>query len=228
MVKTRQMKTIIVEDHPLLQEAIKNLFLNNFPESEIECFSSPKRALMHIQNRKADVMTVDLEYSDGSCGINFVSEVRKFNDTTRIVAYTSHKVFQILNSLKKAGFNSYVCKESIDRELIDTIEYVLKKSVNSFYESPSFKNNIDEHILIEEKFFSSEYEKLKTLTKTEVKAIDIITNNREISNEDLAENLGIKTTTVKKHITNIYNKIRVSSKEGIALFFNHIKEKKLK
>ncbi len=218
------MNILILEDHPILLKAIFGIVSENFNANDIFSYDSPKKALTEINSKNIDLMLVDLEYANKECGINYVTEIRKIDPCVRIIAYTSHKIFQILNGLKGHGFNGYVSKEASDTELIETINKVMKLSSDEFFESDSYKKYMFNHQYIEEKYFCSEYETLKSLTKAEIKAIDIITRKKDISNKELADDLGVKTTTVKKHLSNIYHKIKVSSKEGIALFFRHLNE----
>ncbi|MFA8434076.1 MAG: response regulator [Marinifilaceae bacterium] len=212
------MKILIIEDHPLLKTAMEGMLLTLLPNAKIQSFSYPSLALPIVQNHPVDLMLVDLEYSNGECGIQFVKEVKQKRSQIRAIAYTSHKLNQILKDIRNARFNSYINKDANEGEVSETIEAVLQRPENSFYESSSFikhRKTIEEQ---EARYYSSDYEKLKSLTKTEKKAFQLIAEENTSSNSQLAEKLGVQLNTLKKHMNHIYRKLGVKSKDGIKHF----------
>ncbi len=71
---------------------------------------------------------------------------------------------------------------------------------------------------MENKFFSSEYEREISLTPTENKVCQLIAVNPKVDNTILAKQMEMKLNTLKKHITSIYKKLDVHSKEGVVIY----------
>ncbi len=214
------MNILVVEDHILLRIASEKLLKEMFPEASVKGFDSPSKALLFIQNRHVDFMLVDLEYNNQEDGISFVKKVKQKNNTIKCVAYTSHKITQVLKDIREAGFNSYLNKDVSEKEMLETIDAVMERPFDVFYESTSYlkqKKTIEEQA---SKYYSSDYEKLKSLTKTEKKALQLISQENTSSNDQLANKLGIQLNTMKKHLTNIYRKLNVKSKDGLMHFWN--------
>ncbi|MPQ45507.1 response regulator [Marinifilum sp. N1E240] len=215
-----KMNILVVEDHTLLRTASEKLLKEMFPEARVEGFSSPSKAMPFIQNRDVEFMIVDLEYNNQEDGISFVKEVKQKKSNIKCIAYTSHKINQVLKDIREAGFNSYLNKDASEKEMLETVDAVLDQPDDVFYESSSylkFKKAIEEQ---ESKYYSTDYEKLKSLTKTEKKALQLISEENTSSNDLLANKLGIRLNTMKKHLSNIYRKLNVKSKDGLKHFWN--------
>ena len=209
---------VIVEDHSVLLSGLIDLVENKLEVSSVKGFCTPLKTECHVDWQSVDLVIVDLEFKNGDCGIEFANKLRREYPDLRIIAYSSHKIFSILNQLKRNGFNSYVCKERPIKELIDTINKVTKQSVNVFYESDSYREFMHDRKIVENKFFSSTYEKHVSLTPTENRVCQLIAANPKIDNTILAKQMEMKLNTLKKHITSIYKKLDVHSKDGIVLF----------
>jgi DNA-binding NarL/FixJ family response regulator len=211
------MNVVIVEDHSVLLYGLIEIVESKFELDSIEGFCTPTKAESHVNWQDVDLLIVDLEFKNGDCGINFANCLRKAYSKLRIIAYSSHKIFSVLNQLKRNGFNSYVCKEMPIKELINTIDVVIKQSVNGFYESDSYRKFMHDRKTVENKFFTSLYEKQVSLTPTENKVCQLIAINPKLDNTILAKQMEMKLNTLKKHITSIYKKLDVKSKEGICM-----------
>lgn len=218
------MNVIIIEDHTLLKMAVVQMINGLYPEAQVDSYTYPSLALPMVQNRQVDLMIVDLEYNNKECGISFVAQYRDLNKNCRYIAYTSHKVNQILKEIKRAGFNAYVNKEAKENEIADCIASVLSREAHLFYESHSYCKQIKTIEDDDRRFYSSDYEKLKSLTKTETKALQLIAEENMSTNNQLADKLGIQLNTMKKHLTNIYRKLNVKSKDGIKHFCERVKK----
>ncbi len=136
------MNVIIVEDHSVLLYGLIEIIEHKFQLVSVEGFCTPVKTESHVNWQDVDLLIVDLEFKNGDCGIKFANSLRKVYPDLHIIAYSSHKIFSVLNQLKRNGFNSYVCKEMPIKELINTIDVVMKQSVNSFYESDSYRKFI--------------------------------------------------------------------------------------
>ncbi len=212
------MNVVIVEDHAVLLYGLIEIIESKLEVSSIEGFCTSAKSEYHAKWLETDLLIADLEFKNGECGIDFVKKLRVRYPKIRIIAYSSHKIFSVLNKLKRSGFNSYVCKEMPVKELINTIGMVMKQSPNVFYESGSYRKFMHERKTVENKFFSSKYERDISLTPTERVVCERIADMPKIDNSILAKDLNMKLNTLKKHITSIYKKLDVHSKEGVVIY----------
>lgn len=192
-----------------------------FPAAEICCFSNPDKAQHHLDWNVVDLLITDLEFAS-DCGIDLAKKLKSDYPALKVVAYTSHKTASILKQIRPSKFNSYICKEASPQELINIIHRVLKVSANTFTKSSCYYDIKQMTNQAQNNFFSSDYKSNNSLTPTEKLICEMICNNSLIQNKGLAKQLNISENTLKKHITSIYKKLSVKSKEGIKLHFDSV------
>ncbi|GAB7088749.1 response regulator transcription factor [Marinifilum fragile] len=216
------MNIVVIEDHHLLKKASAELLTEMYPDANIESFTYPSKAKAYIQNREIHLMLVDLEYNNKEDGIAFIKELKKIRKELKCIAYTSHNLNQILKDIRSAGFNSYLNKDVGEDEIVSAIDAVMNLHPDVFFESSSFlkhKKAIEEQ---DNKYYNTDYEMLKSLTKTEKKALKLISEDSTSNNDHLAHKLGIQLNTLKKHLSNIYRKLNVRSKDGLKHFHDRV------
>jgi len=209
------MNVVIVEDHSVLLYGLTDILEDKLDDPLIKGFCTPAKAELETNWTETDLLITDLEFKNDESGLDLTKRLRSQFPKLRIIAYSTHKILSILNGLKKNGFNSYVCKEMPVKELLVSIDKVMQQTPKVFYESNSYKTFMHERKLVEEKMFASSYERNVSLTPTEKLVCKKISQNPQITNLDLAIDLKIELNTLKKHITSIYKKLGVKSKEGI-------------
>jgi DNA-binding NarL/FixJ family response regulator len=212
------MNIVIVEDHSVLLYGLTEILENKLNDSFIKGFCTPAKAELETNWAETDLLITDLEFKNGESGLDFTKRLRSRFPGLKAIAYSTHKIFSILNELKRSGFNSYVCKEMQVKELMEAVEMVMKQSPKLFYETNSFRTFMHDRKTVEKKFFTSDYERNVSLTPTEKLVCERIAKNSRIDNSELANELNMQLNTLKKHITSIYKKLGVKSKEGISLF----------
>lgn len=220
------MNIVVIEDHHLLKKASADLLAEMYPEAHIESFTYPSKATAYIQNHEIHLMLVDYEYygRKNEDIISFVAELKQKRKNIKCIAYTNHKLSIIIKDLRKAKFNSYLNKDAKIEDIVSTINAVMNQDSDDFYESPSYlkhKQTVEEE---KQKFFISDFEKQKSLTKTELKVTETTSENSSDSNEQLASKLGISLNTLKKHLSNIYRKLDIKSKDGLKHFHDRVKD----
>ncbi|PXX97045.1 hypothetical protein DF185_18650 [Marinifilum breve] len=214
------MNVVVVEDHSVLLHGLTDILENKLDDPFIKGFCTPAKAELETNWTEVDLLITDLEFKNDESGLDLSKRLRERFPKLRIIAYSTHKIFSILNELKKNGFNSYVCKEMPVKELLLSIDKVMQQSSKVFYESNSYKSFMHERKVVEKKVFTSNYERNVSLTPTEKLVCKKISENPQVANIDLAIDLKMELNTLKKHITSIYKKLGVKSKEGIFLYAN--------
>ncbi|MCY1635099.1 response regulator [Marinifilum sp. D737] len=220
------MNIVVIEDHHLLKKASADLLAEMYPEAHIESFTYPSKATAYIQNHEIHLMMVDYEYTDRKNEdiISFVAELKRKRKNIKCIAYTNYKLNVILKDLLKAKFNSYLNKDAKIKDIVSTIDAVMNQDSDTFYESPSYLEHKRKVVVENKRFYISDKEKEDSLTKTELKVTKTTSENSKDSNEQLASKLGITLNTLKKHLSNIYRKLDIKSKEGLKHFYDRVKE----
>ncbi|WP_421917936.1 response regulator [Marinifilum sp.] len=220
------MNIVVIEDHHLLRKASAELLADMYPDANINTFTYPSKATAYIQNREIDLMLVDYEYTNypNEDIISFVAELKEKRKNLKCIAYTNYKLKVIKKDILKAKFNSYLNKDAKVADIVTTIDAVMNQDSDIFYESPSYLEHKQKSADENQKFFKSDKEKEKLLTNTELKVVQTVSENSKSNNDQLASMLGITLNTIKKHLSNIYCKLDVRSKDGLKHFYDRIKE----
>ncbi len=211
------MNVVIVEDHPVYLMSIVEHFEKKPWAKNVKGYLSPKKFEAGNLFKSIDLLIVDLEFQNKDSGLDLVERYLK-KHSSKVVTLTSHNTPSLLLSLKNKGFNSYISKDESYDELDCVIEQILKLPHDNFFESNSFKRHIENYKKNTEKFFNTKKNNFLTLTEKRVK--DLILKDSRLTNSQLSKKLKIRPNTLKTHITNIYQKINVKSKEGIVLYYN--------
>lgn len=217
------MNFVIIEDFPTQKEILVKIIQEQYPDANISAFTYPSKAKYLFDNRKIDLLLTDLQFSNNECGIEFVKNIKQ----TKVIAITAHNLSSIKNKIKQAGFTSYISKTATKEEILEEVDIILHRPSLQFHESKSYLAHIKSTEETKKEYFVNDYEKMKSLTKTESKLLEKTAQHPNKSNDELAVELDVKIGTLKKHLTNIYRKIGVKSKDGIRNFFDRINSKQM-
>mgnify|MGYP002777694905 CR=1 FL=1 len=164
-------------------------------------YPSAEDALSELPRLNADVVLMDVDLP-GMNGIDCVRQLKPLCPRTQFMMCTIYDEDETVFEALKAGANSYILKRSSPHKLLDAIaelhdggspmsSSIARKIVGSFHlQSPSAD--------------------LNTLTPREREILDRLAKG--YSHKEVAEELFVSPTTVRKHIFNIYEKLQVHSK----------------
>jgi DNA-binding NarL/FixJ family response regulator len=198
----KKIKVALVEDVPDLRNAL-HLILQS--DERIECvgvYQDGETALKEIPALQPHVVIMDI----GLPGINGIECVRTLKPQYPSIEFmmcTVHDEDEVIFDALQAGANSYILKRTASDKLIEAIielheggspmsSDIARKLVRSYQKK---NNNIKEQYGIT----TREEEILMHLSKG-------------LTYQEVADALFISVGTIKKHIYNIYEKLRVSSK----------------
>jgi len=123
-----------------------------------------------------------------------------------ILMLSMHSEETLVRQALDAGARGYVLKNAMDLDLISAVKTVAlgKPVLDPQVSKPS----------------SLKGERGSGLTARELEVVNLITEG--CTNKDIAKSFGISEETVKRHLTNIFNKLGVGNRLELALFaLNH-------
>ncbi|MFN8436723.1 MAG: response regulator transcription factor [Cytophagales bacterium] len=212
----KKFKIAIVDDHIQILASLKMTF-SMF--EELEVLFTAKNGVELLRKIELEglpeliVMDIDMPEMNG---IQATYELRnQYGDDVKVLVLTvfddDEKIFNVI----KAGANGYLLKDEKPEKIVQSIHDALEGGAPM---SPSIayktlkllkQSNLDIN-----KNTSSEFVIEFNLTDREVEIAKLIADG--LSYKKIAENLFISDKTVKKHIENIYKKLRISSKMEVA------------
>lgn len=201
-------KVMLVDDHALIREGIKQLLEFDGSIDVIEQASDGAECLEKLQHVQPDILLLDINMPNVN-GIEVLEEIKKKNIPVKVLMLTVHSEAEYLVQAVDIGANGYILKDCGSEELKKAIQSVMD---GDSYIQPSLIPSLNSRLVNRD----IDKEKIAALTKREMEILTQIAGG--MFNKEIAMNLNISERTVKNHISNIFKKIDVSDRTQAAVF----------
>lgn len=201
-------KVMLVDDHALIREGIKQLLEFDGSIEVIEQASDGSECLEKLQHVLPDILLLDINMPNVN-GIEVLEEIKKKNIPVKVLMLTVHSEVEYLVKAVDIGANGYILKDSGSSELKQAIDVIMS---GESYIQPSLLPALNSRLINRD----VDQDKLRTLTKRELEILTQVAGG--MFNKEIAVNLNISERTVKNHISNIFRKIDVSDRTQAAVF----------
>ena len=201
-------KVMLVDDHKMLREGIKQLIEFDTDINVIAQASDGSECLDAIKKNDIDVCVLDINLPDVQ-GTKLLKDIHKIDKHIKVLMLTVHNEVEYLLDAMDSGANGYILKDSGSGELIKAIKSVY---IGERYIQPNLIPMLNARLLKRE----DDNDKAKDITRREKQILVNIALGR--SNKDIAEEFDISERTVKNHITSLFKKIDVSDRTQAAVF----------
>ena len=204
-------KVMLVDDHALIREGIKQLLEFDGSIDVIEQASDGAECLeklQHVHRPGNSEQNPDINMPNVN-GIEVLEEIKKKNIPVKVLMLTVHSEAEYLVQAVDIGANGYILKDSGSEELKKAIQSVMD---GDSYIQPSLIPSLNSRLVNRD----IDKEKIAALTKREMEILTQIAGG--MFNKEIAMNLNISERTVKNHISNIFKKIDVSDRTQAAVF----------
>jgi DNA-binding NarL/FixJ family response regulator len=194
-----QIRILAVDDHPIVRQGIAGLLGTQADMTLVGEAANGRDAVQQFRIHRPDVTLMDLQMPEMN-GIDALIAIRnEFPDAKVIVLTTYAGDTQILRALK-AGAQAYLLKNTLHKELMETIRAVHtgKKAL-----SPEASYQIAEHATDD------------ALTPAEILVLRLIAAGK--ANKQIADQLSITEETVKSRVKNILSKLGASDRTHAAM-----------
>src|SRR6202040_2224679 len=192
-------RILSVDDHPLLRQGVAALVGGQADMSLVAEASNGREAIQQFRAHHPDVTLMDLQMPEMN-GLDAMIAIRgEFPDARIIVLTTYAGDVQVLRAFK-AGARAYLLKNSLHKELLETIRAVHagRKTV-----SP------------EVSFQLAEDAPDDALTPAEVRVLRLIAEGN--ANKEIAAQLSASEETVKGQVRNILSKLGANDRTHAAM-----------
>ena len=199
---------MLVDDHNLIRECIRQLLEFN-DDMRVICESSNgQECLEMLQNVQIDILLLDINMP-GMNGIETLAEIRRRKIPTKVLMLTVHNEVEYLVRATDIGVEGYILKDAGFDELKTAI-YSIMNGEN--YIQPKLIPSLNNYLVHKD----MEVDKIKSLTRREMDVLKLMAVGG--FNKDIAAKLNISERTVKNHISNIFKKIEVTDRTQAAVF----------
>lgn len=195
-------KIIIIDDHPIVSDGLKNLLTNRDDMEVVACYDTGKAGLEGIADIKPNVILLDINLPDIS-GVEICKQVRKADSQVRIIALSMHNERAVIKSVLQSGANGYVLKNSVGQEIILAIQITLKGEKYLCTKSKEIMHNHSIGDLVE----------LPRITRREKEILELV--GKGLTTGQIATQLFISTHTVESHRKNLIEKFEVTGMSAV-------------
>ena len=192
-------RILAVDDHPVVRQGIAGLVAVHSDMSLVAEASNGREAIQQFRTHHPDVTLMDLQMPEMN-GLDAIIAIRGEFPESRIIVLTTYAGdAQVLRALK-AGARAYLLKNSLHKELLETIRAVHagKKALSA-----------------EASFQLAEHATDDALTPAELRVLRLIAEGN--ANKEIAAQLSISEETVKGQVRNILSKLGANDRTHAAM-----------
>jgi len=193
------MRILVVDDHPVFREGVAALVSGESDMSIVAQAANGREAIQQFRTHQPDITLMDLQLPEMN-GLDALSAIRGEFPEARIIVLTTYAGdMQVLRAIK-AGARGYLLKDTLHKELVDTIRAVHAGK---------------KYISTEASFELAEHASDDVLTPAEVRVLRLIAEGN--ANKEIAAQLSVSDDTVKSQVRNILSKLGAKDRTHAAM-----------
>lgn len=208
-------KVVIADDHTLFREGLKRILSLEKDVLVVGEASRGDEVARVVDRSKPDVVLLDLKMPKGDV-VQTLLELSEKNPNTKVLILTAYSEDENILNAAKGGARGYVLKGVSSAVLLQAIKAVHN---GGFWvdKEMSSADAFEEIVLSQPGKRGAEpgNEVLKHLTKREVEILRLVAEG--LTNEEIGKRIFISEKTVKTHLTNIFDKLKVNNRFKAAL-----------
>lgn len=215
MTEPRQVRIVIADDHPVVRVGVRNLIAAQPGLTVVGEAADGQEAVALTTRMTPDVLLLDLSMPKMP-GLDALRELTDAVPYLRTILLTSEiQTKQVLEALQ-LGARGIVLKNAVLEDLTSSIQSVM--AGHYWLRGREVTNLVS---VLKELMAESAPAPKNTFGLTP-RELDVVRNVVQGgTNKDIATSLGISEETVKRHLTNAFDKTGVSSRLELALFAMH-------
>jgi len=200
-------KVLVVDDHPLFRNALSTAVALGFPTTTSKEAASIEEALQILDKTSGfDIALVDLKMP-GVSGFDGLVQLRTHHPRLPILIISGLEDLQIVKEAISLGAAGYVPKTVSKEGLAVAINNVMRGNV---YLPEQFQEEADSTPREAENGSDSLAERISTLTPQQLRVLAMLREG--LLNKQIAYELHVGNSTIKKHVSEILRKLKVNSR----------------
>ena len=193
-------RTIIVEDNPLIQKHLQSMISGNEQYRLVASFKDAFEAEKLCRSEQIDLVLMDVVMADGVSGLEAAKRIKKVSPKTKIIIVTSMPEVSYIKRAREIGVESFWYKEASREPILSVMDRTM--AGESVYPDSAPVLTLGNAKSVE--FTPKELEVLREMTMG-------------LTNSAIAEKLFIDVTTVKSHVTHMLQKTGFQNRTELAI-----------
>ncbi|HEV8719444.1 MAG TPA: response regulator transcription factor [Candidatus Binatia bacterium] len=209
-------KVVIADDHALFRDGLRKILSLEKDILVVGEAANSEEVPKVVERTKPDILLLDLKMPKGDMVQNLL-DVAARNSATRVMILTAFSDDENVLNAAKGGAKGYVPKGVPSTVLLQAIKTVhsggswIDKEISSW---ETFEEILQGHSDPRDGAPKLD-ESIKTLTKREMEILRLVAEG--LTNEEIGKKIFISEKTVKTHLTNIFDKLKVNNRFKAAL-----------
>lgn len=208
-------KVVVADDHTLFRDGVKKILSL---EKDILIVGEAARGdevVKVVERNKPDVLLLDLRMPKGDV-VQTLLDVKDRNPATKVLILTAFAEDESVLNAAKGGARGYLLKGADFATLLQAIKKVHSGGLWIDKELPA-ADTFEEIALgqIEHVMAPQHDEAIESLTRREMEILRLVAEG--MTNEEIGKKIFISEKTVKTHLTNIFDKLKVNNRFKAAL-----------
>ena len=209
-------KVVIADDHALFRDGLRKILSLERDILVVGEASNGDEIGKVVERTKPDVLLLDLKMPKGDVVQNLLDVVAK-TPATRVIILTAFSDEENVLNAAKGGAKGYVPKGVPSATLLQAIKtvygggYWIDKEIPA---SEVFEEIVQAQAVAKDPSPEVD-ESVKSLTKREMEILRLVAEG--LTNEEIGKKIFISEKTVKTHLTNIFDKLKVNNRFKAAL-----------
>ena len=209
-------KVVIADDHALFRDGLRRILSLEKDILVVGEAANGDEVTTVAERTKPDILLLDLKMPKGDVVQNLL-DVSAKNPTTRVIVLTAFSDEESVLNAAKGGAKGFVPKGVPSTTLLQAIKVVHGGGSWIDKEIPSWE--VFEEIVREQESARETGpqldESIRSLTKREMEILRLVAEG--LTNEEIGKKIFISEKTVKTHMTNIFDKLKVNNRFKAAL-----------
>jgi DNA-binding NarL/FixJ family response regulator len=192
-------RTFLVDDHTMFREGLLSILSSREGIEVVGHSSTGEEAFALLQENSQDVVIAQIDM-DLNAAKEVIRRIREASPDSRIVVLTMFDNLRYVQALSRLGIDAYIHKTSSSEELVATIDALMRE--------PGGENTVVSMPRGSLERMGQGPMGMLSERETEV----LVLAARGLSNYQIATEMHLAESTVKRHLANIYQKIGVGSR----------------
>ena len=208
-------RVLLADDHPMMLEGLRKLLQ---PDYEVVGAVLNGRALLEAAvHAQPDLVLVDISMP-GLNGIEATRQLRLLAPRARVLILSLHEAPDFVHAAFAAGASGYLSKSSAPAEIENALREVLE---GRFYISPAVTRAVfaSPPHLSDGRHAGPGTRAGQAFTRRESEIVHLV--GKGMGNKEIASELGVSVTTVRTHLSRVYEKLASGSRVELALYAAH-------
>lgn len=221
MIKN-SIRILLIDDHKSFMDGLAMVINSQAPTMEVVGMASNRtEALAAVGELKPDLILMDIDLGDVS-SLDFLPELLE-KTSAKVLMLTGLQNPDLHDDAIVKGANGVLLKGDSAKVILKAIERV---NAGEIWVSNTMLKRVLEQIKNSKKQIDPEAAKIANLTAREREIINALLTFDGSTNEEIARQLFISTSTLKNHLTTIYSKLDVKNRLQLMKYaLNHKIEK---